>query len=229
MDEVRKAFPTQSEGSIRKRLKSCAEFKRTGIDSNWWVLAPEFRLPTEEEVRSLVKPEETCAFYSMLAAQQNLKDAGYREKSLLLDDKDEDEDPSKIDVEIQCAPWHTTRAFLAAMKNKCLLDITGAADPTGPAREGFSYIKIPNKPNAEDNKAPQPRKLVTGTDADLRRLNLKQAKEMLKKWGFNDANIDKLSRWEVIDVVRSMSTQQARAGDGSFGKFARGNRFRIHI
>ena len=63
MEEVRKAFPTQSEGSIRKRLKSCAEFKRTGIDSNWWVLAPDFRLPTEEEVRSLVKPEETCAYY----------------------------------------------------------------------------------------------------------------------------------------------------------------------
>ena len=110
----------------------------------------------------------------------------YRDKSLLLDDKDEDDDPSKIDVEIQCAPWHTTRAFLSAMKNKCLLDITGQADPTGPAREGFSYIKIPNKPaqtDGEPNKPPQ-RKLVTGTDADLRRLNLKQAKEMLKKWGF---------------------------------------------
>ena len=104
----------------------------------------------------------------MLAAQQNLKDAGYREKSLLLDDKDEDEDPSKIEIEesfqidagkmalsanqatewlwkltkIQCAPWHTTRAFLAAMKSKCLLDITGQADPTGSAREGFSYIKV---------------------------------------------------------------------------------------
>jgi len=109
------------------------------------------------------------------------------------------------------------------MKSKCLLDITGQADPTGSAREGFSYIKIPNKPSNDDNKAPQPRKLVTGTDADLRRLNLKQAKEMLRKWGFNDTNIDKLSRWEIIDVVRSMSTQQARAGDGSFGKFARGN------
>ena len=152
---------------------------------------------------------------------------GYRDKSLLLDDKDEDDDPSKIDVEIQCAPWHTTRAFLSAMKNKCLLDITGQADPTGPAREGFSYIKIPNKPaqtDGEPNKPPQ-RKLVTGTDADLRRLNLKQAKEMLKKWGFKEQNIDKLSRWEVIDVVRSMSTRQAREGDGSYGKFARGNRF----
>ena len=44
--------------------------------------------------------------------------------------------------QIQCAPWHTTRAFLAAMKSKCLLDITGQADPTGSAREGFSYIKV---------------------------------------------------------------------------------------
>jgi len=28
------------------------------------------------------------------------------------------------------------------MKSKCLLDITGQADPTGSAREGFSYIKV---------------------------------------------------------------------------------------
>ena len=30
---------------------------------------------------------------------------------------------------------------------------------------------------------------------------------------------------EVIDVVRCMSTQQARAGDSAVSKFARGNRF----
>ena len=70
-----------------------------------------------------MKPEEVCAFYSMLAAEQRLKDAGYREKSLILDEKDEEEDPSKIEIEVQCAPWHTTRAFLAAMKNKCLLEV----------------------------------------------------------------------------------------------------------
>ena len=33
-----------------------------------------------------------------------------------------------------------------AMKGKCLLQLTGPADPTGPAKEGFSYVKIPNKP-----------------------------------------------------------------------------------
>ncbi|KAA0200102.1 hypothetical protein HAZT_HAZT011286 [Hyalella azteca] len=35
MDEIKRAFPTHSESSIRKRLKPCADFKRTGVDSNW--------------------------------------------------------------------------------------------------------------------------------------------------------------------------------------------------
>ena len=44
-----------------------------GMDSNWWVLKPDFRLPTEEEIRAMVSPEECCAFYSMIAAEQRLK------------------------------------------------------------------------------------------------------------------------------------------------------------
>ena len=43
------------------------------MDSNWWVLKPDFRLPTEDEIRSLVCPEQCCAFYSYLAAEQRLK------------------------------------------------------------------------------------------------------------------------------------------------------------
>ena len=30
MEEIKKAFPSHSESSIRKRLKLCADFKRTG-------------------------------------------------------------------------------------------------------------------------------------------------------------------------------------------------------
>ena len=37
MDVIKKAFPAHSESSIRKRLKPCAEFHRTGHDSNWLV------------------------------------------------------------------------------------------------------------------------------------------------------------------------------------------------
>ena len=44
-----------------------------GTDCNWWVLKAEFRLPTEEEMRAMVSPEQCCAFYSMQAAEQRLK------------------------------------------------------------------------------------------------------------------------------------------------------------
>lgn len=39
--------------------------------------------------------------------------------------------------------------------------------------------------------------------------------------------IKTLSRWEVINVVRTMSTEQARSGEGPMSKFARGSRFSV--
>ncbi|KAG8508204.1 Transcription initiation factor TFIID subunit 1, partial [Galemys pyrenaicus] len=149
MEDIKKAFPSHSESSIRKRLKLCADFKRTGMDSNWWVLKSDFRLPTEEEIRAMVSPEQCCAYYSMIAAEQRLKDAGYGEKSFFAPEEENEEDfQMKIDDEVRTAPWNTTRAFIAAMKGKCLLEVTGVADPTG-CGEGFSYVKIPNKPTQQ--------------------------------------------------------------------------------
>uniref|UniRef100_A0A8C8HBZ1 Transcription initiation factor TFIID subunit n=1 Tax=Oncorhynchus tshawytscha TaxID=74940 RepID=A0A8C8HBZ1_ONCTS len=229
MEDIKKAFPSHSESSIRKRLKLCADFKRTGMDSNWWVLKPDFRLPTEEEIRAMVSPEQCCAYYSMLVAEQRLKDAGYGEKSFFAPEEENEEDfQMKIDDEVRTAPWNTTRAFIAAMKGKCLLEVMGVADPTG-CGEGFSYVKVPNKPTQQkDDREPQPaKKTVTGTDADLRRLSLKNAKQLLRKFGVPEEEIKKLSRWEVIDVVRTMSTEQARSGEGPMSKFARGSRFSV--
>uniref|UniRef100_A0A8C1ANT9 Transcription initiation factor TFIID subunit n=1 Tax=Cyprinus carpio carpio TaxID=630221 RepID=A0A8C1ANT9_CYPCA len=223
MEDIKKAFPSHSESSIRKRLKLCADFKRTGV------LKPDFRLPTEEEIRAMVSPEQCCAYYSMLVAEQRLKDAGYGEKSFFApEEENEEEFQMKIDDEVRTAPWNTTRAFIAAMKGKCLLEVTGVADPTG-CGEGFSYVKVPNKPTQQkDDREPQPvKKTVTGTDADLRRLSLKNAKQLLRKFGVPEEEIKKLSRWEVIDVVRTMSTEQARSGEGPMSKFARGSRFSV--
>jgi len=73
MEDIKKAFPKHSESSVRKRLRLCADFRRTGVDCNWWVLKKDFRLPTEDEMRTLVTPEQTCAYLSMLAAEQRLK------------------------------------------------------------------------------------------------------------------------------------------------------------
>ncbi|KAH0630764.1 hypothetical protein JD844_003953 [Phrynosoma platyrhinos] len=221
----------------------------SGMDSNWWVLKPDFRLPTEEEIRAMVSPEQCCAYYSMISAEQRLKDAGYGEKSFFAPEEENEEDfQMKIDDEVRTAPWNTTRAFIAAMKGKCLLEVTGVADPTGfyPGLGWGQYLEEAVREKRvllslqQDDKEPQPvKKTVTGTDADLRRLSLKNAKQLLRKFGVPEEEqpsavshslppqIKKLSRWEVIDVVRTMSTEQARSGEGPMSKFARGSRFSV--
>lgn len=228
MDDIKKAFPGHSESSIRKRLKQCADFKRTGMDSNWWVIKPEFRLPSEEEIRAMVSPEQCCAYFSMIAAEQRLKDAGYGEKFIFAQQDDDDEEMQlKMDDEVKVAPWNTTRAYIQAMRGKCLLQLTGPADPTG-CGEGFSYVRIPNKPTqTKEEQESQPKRTVTGTDADLRRLSLNNAKALLRKFQVPEEEIKKLSRWEVIDVVRTLSTEKAKAGEEGMDKFSRGNRFSI--
>ncbi|XP_055587369.1 transcription initiation factor TFIID subunit 1 isoform X2 [Uranotaenia lowii] len=228
MDDIKKAFPAHSESSIRKRLKQCADFKRTGMDSNFWVIKPEFRLPSEEEIRAMVSPEQCCAYFSMIAAEQRLKDAGYGEKFIFAQQEDDDEEMQlKMDDEVKVAPWNTTRAYIQAMRGKCILQLNGPCDPTG-CGEGFSYVRMPNKPtqNKEEIES-QPKRTVTGTDADLRRLSLNNAKALLRKFQVPEEEIKKLSRWEVIDVVRTLSTEKAKAGEEGMDKFSRGNRFSI--
>ncbi|EHB07147.1 Transcription initiation factor TFIID subunit 1 [Heterocephalus glaber] len=269
MEDIKKGFPSHSESSIRKRLKLCADFKWTGMDSNWWVLKSDFRLPTEEEIRAVVSSEQCCAYYSMIATEQRLKAfennllhapvylhkmpetdfliirtrQGYYIRELvdvfvvgrqypLFEVPEPNSKRANTHIrnflQVRTALWNTTRAFIAAMKRKCLLEVTGVADPTG-CGEGFSYVKIPNKPTQQkDDKEPQPvKKTVTGTDADLRRLSLKNAKQLLRKFGVPEQEIKKLSRWEVIDMIRTMSTEQARSGEGPMSKFARGSRFSV--
>ena len=41
------------------------------------MIKPDFRLPTQEEIRDMVSPEQCCAFYSLLSAEQRLKVLSY--------------------------------------------------------------------------------------------------------------------------------------------------------
>lgn len=79
----------------------------------------------------------------------------------------------------------------------------------------------------QEEQEAQPKRTVTGTDADLRRLSLNNAKALLRKFLVPEDEIKKLSRWEVIDVVRTLSTEKAKAGEEGMTKFSRGNRFSI--
>ncbi|CAG0880440.1 unnamed protein product [Cyprideis torosa] len=170
---------------------------------------------------------QCCAYFSMIAAEQRLRDAGYGDAFILTQAEEDDEDIQlKMDDEVKCAPWNTTRAYIQAVKGKCLLQLAGPGDPTG-CGEGFSYIRVPNKPQTNKEEIVQEKRIVTGTDADLRRLPLHDAKGILRKYGVPEVEINKLSRWEVIDVVRTLSTEKAKAGEEGMNKFSRGNRFSV--
>ncbi|CAF0789128.1 unnamed protein product [Adineta steineri] len=234
IDDIKRVFPRMAESSIRKRLKTSADFRRTD-DCNSWILRNDFRLPTEDEIHDLIKPEFCCAYASMTAAEQRLKgisslcsigfedktkfiivsiDAGFRDKyNLGFDDEDDDEQSnhlSELDDEILQAPWNTTRAYLSALKGKCSIHAFGIGAKT-----------IHKTKNNNDLK--HLRRAVTGTDADLRRLQLKDARKLLLKFNISDKIIQSLTRWEIVDLVRTLSTQQAKEGiGGGMLKYARG-------
>lgn len=76
------------------------------------------------------------------------------------------------------------------MRGKCLLQLTGPADPTG-CGEGFSYVRVPNKPiQSKEEQDQQQKRTVTGTDADLRRLSLNDAKALLRKFGVPEEEVN---------------------------------------
>ena len=58
---------------------------------------------------------------------------------------------------------------------------------------------------------------MTGTNADLRKLPLKEAKDICRDYGVKEEEINALSRWEIIDVIRTLSTQAAKAKGDSGG------------
>ncbi len=42
-----------------------------------------------------------------------------------------DEESTEKESEVKCAPWNTTRAYLAVSKGRCLLDQTGVGNVMG--------------------------------------------------------------------------------------------------
>lgn len=64
----------------------------SGNGTGYWVLKPEFQLPTEDELIECISPEECCAYYSMMWGLLRLEDAGYNSKSLTQAEPDQQDD-----------------------------------------------------------------------------------------------------------------------------------------
>jgi hypothetical protein len=75
-----------------------------------------------------------------------------------------------IEEELQLTSWNLTQNFINAMQGKGLLQITGFGDPSGRG-EAYSYLRLAQKvANPKIEKDKEPKAIVTGTDADLRKV-----------------------------------------------------------
>ncbi|KAK9725200.1 hypothetical protein RND81_05G128200 [Saponaria officinalis] len=251
-DELTAQFPNVPEHFLRKRLKHCADLQRGPNGRLHWVMRRNFHIPPDEELRKMVKPETVCSYESMQAGLFRLKRLGILRLAHLTSPTQlaalssamnqlPDEAivlaaASHIEREMQITPWNLSANFVACIGqdkgNVERLEISGVGDPSGRGL-GFSYVRVVSKPpvsNALAKKKPVVAKgsTVTGTDADLRRLSMDAAREVLVKFNIPDEQIDKLSRWHRIALIRKLSSEQAASGvevdPTTISKYARGQR-----
>ncbi|XP_075494271.1 transcription initiation factor TFIID subunit 1-like [Primulina tabacum] len=245
-DELSALFPGLSEAFLRKRLKNCAEFQRGANGHFLWVMKRNFRIPSEEELRRMVTPENVCAYERMQAGLYRLKRLGISRLTLptglssamnqLPDEAITLAAASHIERELQITPWNLSSNFVSCTnqdrENIERLEITGVGDPSGRGL-GFSYVRAtPKAPisNSMVKKKPVVGKgsTVTGTDADLRRLSMEAARELLLKFNVPEEQIAKQTRWHRIALIRKLSSEQAASGvkvdPTTVSKFARGQR-----
>eukprot|EP01113_Clastostelium_recurvatum_P039853 TRINITY_DN6136_c0_g1_i6.p1 TRINITY_DN6136_c0_g1~~TRINITY_DN6136_c0_g1_i6.p1 ORF type:complete len:1055 (-),score=305.98 TRINITY_DN6136_c0_g1_i6:55-3219(-) len=253
IQDILEAFPSQSEAAVRKRLKDVSDYQRGGEDSGCWTLKGDMS-PTEEDLRKLVTPEYACAYEAMLVGHQRLIDTGLVRLttpdalSQVLQTMSETDQARKkceyVEAELQATPWNQTSNFIAAAQHKMKLQLTpfskdedGGVSTTHVTSAGnpqlgkdlFSYVKMPQKEQNKKQrqlKAALPKTSVTGTSADLRKLSLEEAAGVLRSFGVTEDEINRLSRWKRIGLVREMSSKAALGGGGET-KFARGMRFSL--
>ncbi|CAK9163157.1 unnamed protein product [Ilex paraguariensis] len=246
-DELSAQFPSLSEAFLRKRLKHCADLQKGSSGHLLWAMRRSFRLPLEEELRRMVTPENVCAYESMQAGLHRLKRLGITRlthatgllsaMNQLPDEAIALAAASHIERELQITPWNLSSNFVACTsqdrENIERLEITGVGDPSGRGL-GFSYVRatpkapISNSTLKKKTAVSRGGSNVTGTDADLRRLSMEAAREVLLKFNVPEEQIAKQTRWHRIAMIRKLSSEQAASGvkvdPTTISKYARGQR-----
>lgn len=246
-DDLAAQFPGLTDAIIRKRMKHCADLRKGKNGMLVWVKRRDFRIPLEDELRRMLTPENVCSYESMQAGLYRLKSLGISRlthpvglssaMNQLPDEAIALAAASHIERELQITPWNLTNNFVACTnqdrENIERLEITGVGDPSGRGL-GFSYVRVTPKAlissSVMKKKAASAKvgSTVTGTDADLRRLSMDAAREVLLKFNVSEEQIEKLTRWHRIALVRKLSSEQAASGvkvDAmTLSKFARGQR-----
>jgi hypothetical protein len=236
--EILEKFENIQESWVRKQMKHI--FCEQQSDGFWTCS----KLPSKQEVKDMITPEEICQYESMLAGQRRLKDKGLNITSIdkvpiaiqklkkEMENKDISYLADLIEEELTITPWNLTSSYLKTKDEKGLMRITGIGDPTH-GYCGFSFVRLtskdpnPEKPDSRNDPSDYlPGNMaVTGTEADLRKLTKEDIKKLLLKIGNRKEEIENIGRWTGVEMLRKKASKLVSEGHkGTVEKYARGIR-----
>jgi len=139
VEDITKHFPETTDMQNRQKMKEIMQFNK---EQKEWEMKDGEPIPDEEFIQTLIRPEDVCLLESTQVGQQYLVDAGVAQD----DNEDEDDagDAEDEALELELAPWKTSKNFINATQGKAMLKLHGDGDPSGRG-EAFSFIKTSMK------------------------------------------------------------------------------------
>ncbi|GEQ69476.1 hypothetical protein JCM33374_g3148 [Metschnikowia sp. JCM 33374] len=165
--DISSHFPDQNDMQNRQRLKEFMEYQRQGDDQGFWKIRGVDTVPTEEEIKAMITPEDAALLDCMQHGQQVLDDIDslYNDNARKLDFKKDKKEEAEAEAEEKkdlekkkkekdtdidetidegLAPWSSSRSFIISNQTKAMLQLNGEGDPTGIGL-GFSFLRATQK------------------------------------------------------------------------------------
>ena len=184
-----------------------------------------------ERFKDRMTPEMICQYESALHGQYRLDKLGitailsadkisYSTNKFCYEETDMTHQrvAKLIESEVLQTPWNLSSNFIKIKSETSMMMLSGPGDPSY-GYGGYSFLKMPLKISADSlagarqnrmnlNPAIQNPKAVTGTEADLRKLQKDDIFEKLLKVGVERHVLEKSTRWQMVALLRHYAPDQ---------------------
>lgn len=225
---IKEFFPDVNEPKLRGILKDFADFYREQ-GNGFWKIKDDVNLDAEFQ-KIDITPEDVCSYQSMLVGHYHLKKSGVNilirsrrvyQQIQKLEGELTKKVAARIEIELMKTPWARTENFVKAFE--------GQAMQIQRTEDGQQIMRTKSRREHDNSMgAPQaqPKKPLAGTKADLRALTLRELRDKLLLLGVPASEIEKLTRWAQVGLLRELANSKAQDGkeDNITENFSRGPR-----
>ena len=208
---VKNYFPGVANKKVRKILSEFAEYVKI---SSEWVRNDNLDLKAIFDKLNII-PEKICSYQSMLVGLWLHNQSGV---NLL-------KSATRLYVQIKKLNGEMTKLIAERIESELLKTPWGKiskireAHKTGTDIDGQNLSNKQNKPNKETEK-----NKIGGTVADLRTVPLSRLKQILLEFNTPEDQIDTLSRWQMVGVVKELANRRSDQNAKISRLYARGYR-----